>query len=131
VRGSKSVLWLEKGAKMGESAPATGEQESAVSSAWDSRSRRAIMTVISLLFRNYGNPLRRSRQVHGQLVHIVQSYRKWIRTSYEAEMYGGALGGASVLHRSVSKVDMATLMPLIYKTVFSSVSTFETLPIAR
>jgi hypothetical protein len=29
---------------------------------------------------------------------------------------------------SVSKVDMATPIPLIYKTLFSSISTFETLP---
>ena len=29
---------------------------------------------------------------------------------------------------SVSKVDMATPMPLIYKTVFPAITTFETLP---
>src|SRR6266568_1602673 len=41
------------------------------------------------------------------------------------------LGTAAFAHRmdgSVSKVDMATRMPLIYKIVFPSISTFETPP---
>jgi hypothetical protein len=38
-----------------------------------------------------------------------------------------AFGGICNLG-SVSKVDMATPMPLIYKMLFSSISTFETLP---
>jgi hypothetical protein len=38
---------------------------------------------------------------------------------------------AAAVVGGVSKVDMATLMPLIYITLFSSISTFETLPYSK
>jgi len=54
-----------------------------------------------------------------------------MRAAYEASWCSTQRSWASVCARivgSVSKVDMATRMPLIYKIVFPSISTFETPP---